>query len=242
MNDFHTMCHVFYSPLVGLDGTQKRRVKIIHLMWKKNTQSICIIHWFIRHIFKICVFDDYVCWEEHLRIHFKIILSSVGWSYQKQSTYSKHDYSGFFHKILYKYGIKSCNFCIKLYSIIRHARKKTECILVLKSSIVICIMNRGTSLTLGRRCTSINRWRVRNVRGGSRWPRWRVRKYHVGIYFVFFWLKLAVFMVIRQYWKAPILYMLYEILWVGIVIPCTQKNHVLCIQLANLQSYSTTNQ
>ena len=95
--------------------------------------------------------------------------------------------------------------------------------------------------TLGRRCPSINRWRVRNVRGGLRWPRWRERKYRVGIYFVFFWLKLAVFMVIRQYWKAPILYMLYEILWVVIVVPCTQKNHVLCTQLAILQSYSTTN-
>ena len=88
--------------------------------------------------------------------------------------------------------------------------------------------------SLGRRCPSINRWHVRNVRGGLRWPRWRERKYHVGIYFVFFWLKLAVFMVIRQYWKAPILYMLYEILWVVIVVPCTQKNHVLCIQLALL--------
>ena len=96
-------------------------------------------------------------------------------------------------------------------------------------------------ISLGRRCPSINRWRVRNVRGGLRWPRWRERKYRVGIYFVFFWLKLAVFMVIRQYWKAPILYMLYEILWVVIVVPCTQKNHVLCIQLAILQSYSTTN-
>ena len=95
--------------------------------------------------------------------------------------------------------------------------------------------------SLGRRCPSINRWRVRNVRGGLRWPRWRERKYRVGIYFVFFWLKLAVFMVIRQYWKAPILYMLYEILWVVIVVPCTQKNHVLCTQLAILQSYSTTN-
>ena len=94
---------------------------------------------------------------------------------------------------------------------------------------------------LGRRCPSINRWRVRNVRGGLIWPRWRERKYRVGIYFVFFWLKLAVFMVIRQYWKAPILYMLYEILWVVIVVPCTQKNHVLCTQLAILQSYSTTN-
>ena len=95
--------------------------------------------------------------------------------------------------------------------------------------------------SLGRRCPSINRWRVRNVRGGLRWPRWLERKYHIGIYFVFFWLKLAVFMVIWQYWKAPILYMLYEILWVVIVILCTQKNQVLCIQLSILQSYSTTN-
>ena len=111
---------------------------------------------------------------------------------------------------------------------------------VLRARMYRANMYRYT-FSLGRRCPSINRWRVRNVRGGLRWPRWRERKYHVGIYFVFFWLKLAVLMVIRQYWKTPILYMLYEILWVVIVVPSTQKNHVLCIQLGILRSYSTTN-
>ena len=44
---------------------------------------------------------------------------------------------------------------------------------------ISCTLNNvifSQSLALGRRCPSINRWRVRNVRGGLRWPRWRVRR------------------------------------------------------------------
>ena len=138
-------------------------------------------------------------------------------------------------------------YCVFLFVLI-HTRVCGIFVCVLLHTIVcvvayLCLCFRVVfrASTLGRRCPSINRWRVRKDRGGLRWQRWRERKYHVGIYILFFWLKLAVFMVIRQYWKAPIIYMLYEILWVVIVVPYTQKNHALCIQLAILQSYSTTN-
>ena len=52
-----------------------------------------------------------------------------------------------------------------------------ECICVHKYILYrLYILQVHITSTLGMRCPSINRWRVMNVRGALRWPRWRVRR------------------------------------------------------------------
>ena len=54
--------------------------------------------------------------------------------------------------------------------------------ILFKNLVIIWWKVRGEmeSKTLGRRCPSINGWRVRNVRGVLWWPLWLVRKLCVG--------------------------------------------------------------